>query len=101
MNTRQTNQFIDRKAEHIEEAQKRKDTSIGFFNATNSAIQVVEKLMTEKMLPPFATESEMLKKVFSIRDKFMAEFKEFQASSLEEKTVPFGSKKEELNDMES
>lgn len=91
VNTRQTNQFIDRKAEHIKEAQERKDLSIAFFNSTNCAITFVEKLLTEKTLPPFANEEDILKKVFSIRDKFYAAFTKFQASSIEEKTVPFSN----------
>lgn len=61
----------DRKAGYIKEAQERKDNSIAFFNATNSAIAV-----TQHMTNP-ANVEEKRQEIIEWRDWFLQEWDSF------------------------
>lgn len=57
----------------IKDAQYRKGLSIAFFNATNSAISMVSNMKLENS-------AEALKMVFTLRDTFLEEHKNYYAT---------------------
>lgn len=59
----------ERKAEYIEKAQDKKEESIAFFNATNSAIAILTKIK-----PPVTDDSEFKQELVMWRDWFYQEW---------------------------
>lgn len=57
----------------IKDAQYRKGSSIAFFNAMNSAISMVSNMK-------FENSAEALKMVFTLRDTFLEEYKDYYAT---------------------
>lgn len=77
----------ERKAKFIEEAQDRKSESIAYFNATNSAIQLVSSL------PEFrqgcTTSTGLFEIIVRTRDQFLAEWQKYENADYADKHKPF------------
>jgi hypothetical protein len=76
----------ERKAEFIEKAQDRKNESIAFFNATNSAIAIVEKVTKDL---PFPTDKDFQQAIVRWRDWFLTEWQKYEAKDLTDKHTAF------------
>lgn len=76
----------ERKAVMIEEAQARKSESIAFFNATNSAIALIEKIMKDV---PFTTDKDYQQAIVRWRAWFLTEWQKYEAGELTDKHNPF------------
>lgn len=72
----------ERKAEFIKEAQERKNDSIAYFNALNSAIALVTKL-------EFKSEGQTKVDIVYWRDWFLSEWKRYDAGDITDKQSPF------------
>ncbi len=76
--------LMDKKAENIEVAQNRKNESIAFFNATNSALSLLVALPTK----PSSFE-ETQKFLISSRDWFLSEWQKYESSDITNKHQAF------------
>lgn len=72
-----------KKAEYIEAAQERKNTSIAYFNAVNSSISVMGKYDTDMDIDKYQTG------LVIWRDWFLSEWEKYDAKPMSEKSIPF------------
>ena len=66
--------LMDKKAENIKEAQERKSDSIAFFNATNSAIALLQD-------SGITVEAELKVKIRAWRDWFIQEYEDYNTKA--------------------
>ncbi len=74
------NKLMDKKAENIEKAQERKNDSIAFFNATNSAIEMVKQFHGDT--------SDIQSDIKHWRDWFLSEWHKYESDPTKGKS-PF------------
>lgn len=75
--------LMDKKAENIAEAQERKNDSIAYFNAINSAIALAEQMVT-------TPHSDQMKEFIKIwRDWFLSEWNKYNSGDVTDKRTPF------------
>lgn len=79
----------ERKAEFIEKAQDRKNESIAYFNAINSAISLAKIMPDILENVPFPTEKDVFSAIFRYRDEFLKEWEKYEAKELQDKHSPF------------
>lgn len=83
-------QAQERKAQYIEKAQDKKELSIAFFNATNSAISLYSAAYGNYNGGGHNYEKEQIETFITHwRDWFLQEWSVWQAKSVEEKKQPF------------
>lgn len=70
--------------ESIKEAQERKNESIAFFNATNSAIEIVSKFNVNDL-----TEDEIKGHIVKWREFFLSEWEKYESKDYTDKHKPF------------
>lgn len=75
----------ERKSEYIKEAQERKEESIAYFNATNSAIQ----LLTSNPRFQEMTPEDKKDNIIWWREFFLSEWRKYDAKPEQDKHIPF------------
>lgn len=83
----------ERKAEMIEKAQDRKNESIAYFNAVNSAIALLSShkalISPSNPIASVASDNEIHLFITKWRDWFLDEWKKYEAKDVTDKTIPF------------
>lgn len=73
-------------SESVKEAQSRKNDSIAYFNSLNSAIAFVKEFKNEFGV---LMVEEAYKHVLNMRDKFLDEWRKYEAGDVTDKSRPF------------